>query len=144
MKQDIHDYHDIYEIKRPELRHHKKMPMEKRVAQFMPFSALDGYDDSIKEEERQTEERKIMVPEEQDRIRMILTDLSTRKHIRISVLYFQNDEKKKGGYYQNHVGMLRRMDEEKKSLIFDDGTEISYDEIDDIKIFDDVSEEKQT
>ena len=133
MKQDIHDYSEIYEIQRPDLRHHKRMPMEKRAAQFMPFSALDGYEDSIQEEERQIEERKVMVEEEKDLIRSILTELSEKKKAQISILYFEKDAKKAGGYYKTYKGNFRRIDEESKAVIFDDGTKIAFDDIDDIK-----------
>ncbi|WP_035779813.1 hypothetical protein [Butyrivibrio sp. MC2013] len=40
-------YSDIINEKRPVSAKHPPMPMDKRAAQFSPFAALTGYEDSI-------------------------------------------------------------------------------------------------
>lgn len=50
------DYSDIIDLPHPEPKHHRRMPMEKRAAQFMPFAALTGFDEVLNktvEEEQQ-------------------------------------------------------------------------------------------
>lgn len=51
------DYSDIIDLPHPEPQHRKRMPLEKRAAQFMPFAALTGFDEMLKktvEEEQQS------------------------------------------------------------------------------------------
>ena len=50
-------YEDIINLKKPISKIHKQMSVENRAMQFMPFSALTGYEEQIKEEERITEEK---------------------------------------------------------------------------------------
>ena len=43
------NYEDIINLKRPISEKHLKMSIKDRAAQFAPFAALKGYDDSIDE-----------------------------------------------------------------------------------------------
>ena len=43
------DYDDIINLPHYEPKHHPRMTMSNRAAQFAPFSALSGYDEVIKE-----------------------------------------------------------------------------------------------
>ena len=40
-------YEEYYEYPHPEPKHHKRMPMEARAAQFAPFAALTGFEEKI-------------------------------------------------------------------------------------------------
>ena len=42
-----HDYDDIINLPQYEPKHHPRMSMWNRAAQFAPFAALTGYDDAI-------------------------------------------------------------------------------------------------
>ena len=42
-------YDDIINLPHYEPKNHKRMSMYARAAQFAPFTALTGYDDSVKE-----------------------------------------------------------------------------------------------
>ena len=86
---------DLYTMEHPDLRHHARMPISERAAQFLPFSALSGYEESLAEEERQTEKRKILVPEEKEKIRIRLTRISCGEKKDVEILYFEEDERKK-------------------------------------------------
>ena len=44
-----HDYDDIINLPHYEPKHHPRMTMSNRAAQFAPFAALTGYDEVIKE-----------------------------------------------------------------------------------------------
>lgn len=49
------DYADIVHLPRPEPRHHKRMALAKRAAQFAPFAAVTGFDKVVEETIRQHE-----------------------------------------------------------------------------------------
>lgn len=51
------DYADILNLPRPEPAKHRRMPIENRAAQFMPFAALTGYEDAIGKTAEQVRER---------------------------------------------------------------------------------------
>ena len=50
------DYDDIINLPHYEPKHHPRMSMWNRAAQFAPFSALTGYDAAIKETAQQNED----------------------------------------------------------------------------------------
>ncbi len=60
MKKDstIDDYMDIIDLPHPEPKKHERMPRENRAAQFAPFAALTGFEDSIAETEKSSEEKR--------------------------------------------------------------------------------------
>ena len=43
------DYDDIIKLPHYEPKHHPRMPMMARAAQFAPFAALTGYSEAIDE-----------------------------------------------------------------------------------------------
>ena len=43
------DYQDIINLPHPVSKRHKRMDSATRAAQFLPFAALTGYDDAVKE-----------------------------------------------------------------------------------------------
>ena len=47
------DYDDIINLPHYEPKHHPRMSMWNRAAQFAPFAALTGYDEVIKESARE-------------------------------------------------------------------------------------------
>ncbi|SDH43781.1 hypothetical protein SAMN04487901_1293 [Prevotella communis] len=49
------NYDDIINLPHYEPKHHPRMSMWNRAAQFAPFAALTGYDDAIKESARLVE-----------------------------------------------------------------------------------------
>ena len=49
------NYDDIINLPHYEPKHHPRMSMWNRAAQFAPFAALTGYDDAIKESGRLVE-----------------------------------------------------------------------------------------
>lgn len=50
-----HDYDDIINLPHYEPKHHPRMSMWNRAAQFAPFAALTGYDAAIRESGRFTD-----------------------------------------------------------------------------------------
>ena len=50
--QETHAYDDIINLPHHQSRKHPHMSRHQRAAQFMPFAALTGYDDIIKQTEQ--------------------------------------------------------------------------------------------
>ena len=50
-----HDYDDIINLPHYEPKHHPRMSMWNRAAQFAPFAALAGYEDAIKQSAKEHE-----------------------------------------------------------------------------------------
>lgn len=51
----MRDYDDIIHLPHYEPKHHPRMPMATRAAQFAPFAALTGYDDAIRQTAKDNE-----------------------------------------------------------------------------------------
>ena len=50
-----HDYDDIINLPHYEPKHHPRMSMWNRAAQFAPFAAFTGYEDAIKQSAKENE-----------------------------------------------------------------------------------------
>ena len=140
---DEHKYDSIINLPRPVSKKHKPMAMIDRAAQFSPFAALTGYDDTVKETARLTD-----VELERDEDLMAVLNERTRilseweyQYPEITVEYFVPDDKKCGGAYEKFSGMFKRIDMSDKTIVFSDGTKIAIDRIYGIdgKIFDDIN-----
>lgn len=107
------------------------MSQSNRAAQFAPFAALTGYDASIHEAARLTQQKINL----DDKAQVILnTKLNLiKKHIKkqptITVIYFVPDAKKDGGIYVEYCGSIRLIDELERTLIFTDRTTIAIETI---------------
>ena len=103
------------------VRGHIPMPRENRAAQFSPFAALTGYDDTIREESRVTEERRY--PEEG-----LLSELDEtireNPDSEMEITYFVPDRKKSGGEHVTVQGRIRRIMPESGILVLDNGSVI--------------------
>lgn len=119
-------YDDIIDTKYPFGLGHPRMSMHDRAAQFAPFAALTGYEEAIEETARQTDDL-IMLDEEgirelNEKLAYINNNLN--KNIEVNIEYFVKDEKKQGGCYKMIKGIVKRIDEVEKILIFKDKTKI--------------------
>ncbi len=124
-------YADILDLPRPESRRHPRMSRLDRAAQFAPFAALTGLDDTMGEQSRLTQPRPELVGESLERLDRCLTRLMEKLDRRpeVTVRWFRPDEKKQGGSYQTLRGSLRVVDTTWRRLIFADGTVIPLDNI---------------
>ena len=108
-----------------------QMPMSDRAAQFAPFAALTGYDSSIKETGRLTDER-IELDEEAlaalDRKYQLLTD-ALDDAPEVTITYFQPDERKAGGRYVSATGAVKKVDDFERRITMRDGTRIPMDDV---------------
>lgn len=126
------EYDDIIDLPRPKSKH-EPMPMSDRAAQFSPFAALTGYGDAIDETARLTDARIELSEEERAELDYKQQYLSTLDSPTVTVTYFVPDERKSGGAYVTHTGVLKRVDEVERMVVFKDGLRVPLDEVMDIK-----------
>lgn len=126
------EYDDIIDLPRPKSKH-EPMPMSDRAAQFSPFAALTGYGDAIDETARLTDARIELSEEERAELDYKQQYLSTLDSPTVTVTYFVPDERKIGGAYVTHTGVLKRVDEVERMVVFKDGLRVPLDEVMDIK-----------
>ena len=124
-------YKDIIDLPHHVSQNHKPMDKINRAAQFAPFAALVGYEDAIKEKGRTVDKRIILTNEEKEKISNILSyiNLNIKNEIKASITYFIKDKVKDGGSYNIKEGIIRRIDEVNKEVIFKDKTKIKINDI---------------
>lgn len=124
-------YEDMLYLEPPVSKIHRKMSISERAAQFMPFAALTGYEDLIRESSRITQRRIELSETEIDELKNNLEILHEHEKEKpmIKVMYFLHDLKKNGGSYQTVEKHLHRIDDIEKKIIFKDHTTIQFDDI---------------
>ena len=124
-------YEDILYLEPPVSKIHRKMSISERAAQFMPFAALTGYEDLIRESSRMTQRRIELSETEIEELTHKLEFLHVHEKEKplIKVMYFLQDLKKNGGSYQTVEKQLHRIDDIEKKVIFKDRTTIQFDDI---------------
>lgn len=129
-------YEDIINLKRPISKKHPPMPLEERAAQFAPFAALTGYEETITETAREVDKRIELDEEAQNTINRKIQELKQQivtKPI-VSITYFQKDLRKEGGEYITVTEKIRKIDDYKKIIVLENKTEIPIREILDIDV----------
>ena len=124
-------YEDMLYLEPPVSKIHRKMSISERAAQFMPFAALTGYEDLIRESSRITQKRIELSETEIEELKNNLEILHEHEKEKpmIKVMYFLHDLKKSGGSYQTVEKHLHRIDDIEKKIIFKDRTTIQFEEI---------------
>lgn len=131
-----HRYDDVINRQHPTSKKHPRMSNMNRAAQFAPFAALTGYEESIEETARLTDRRIELSEYEIEELNAKLN--SIQEHIKerpeVTVTYFQPDERKEGGAYITITGKVRRIDEANMVLIFEDESVVWVENVTDIKM----------
>lgn len=124
-------YEDMLYLDPPVSKTHRKMSIQDRAAQFMPFAALTGYEDLIRESSRITQSRIELSETEIEELKHKLEILHRHEIEKplIKVQYFVHDLKKSGGSYRMVEKYLHRIDDIEKKIIFKDRTTIHFEEI---------------
>ncbi len=128
-------YDDIIDLTHPTSTKHPRMSIQDRAAIFSPFAALSGHAGAIAETARLTERRMELdddIKVELDRRQAILL-AHIREHPKITVTWFQPDERKDGGAYITVTGKLKKIDPVEQSLTLLDGTRIQLCEVVDLE-----------
>lgn len=124
-------YKDIINMPRHISSKHPQMSVYDRSAQFSPFQALTGYGNAINEVGRQVK-RKIELDDSQKDIinkKIFYINENLNKKIEIKITHFVKDKTKDGGEYQTVKGVVKRIDEYNKEIIFEDKTKILIENI---------------
>lgn len=105
------------------------MPISDRAAQFMPFRAMTGYEDAVRETARLTEEQIELTDDEKSFLDRELQRLTERiaQRPQVTLTYFQPDSRKSGGAYVTLTGRLKRIDDVEGQLLLLDGERIPID-----------------
>lgn len=131
MMDTTHKYDSIIDLPRPRSTRHAPMSQADRAAQFAPFAALRGYDDTIRETARLTAAPVQLAEDEKERLdqvfREIRESLASRPVVRLT--YFSPDPVKPGGVYLEKTGAVRKIDALEKQLIFDDGGTVFWETV---------------
>ena len=127
-------YEDIINFPHHVSKKHPQMSLYERSAQFAPYAALTGHGDAIKETSRVTSERIELDEEEKEildrKLEIIIEKINSKP--KVSFVYFIPDMKKEGGVYKKRIGIIKKINNYKKQIILEDGTEIKIQDIIDI------------
>ena len=131
-------YDDIINLPRPVSKNHIPMSMHDRAAQFSPFAALTGFDDTIKESNRITGKFVELSDDEKAELDNVLSCLKDKEYSSptLSITYFVPDLKKDGGEYVSVSGKLKKIDTIDRKLILYKDFKIDIDKINDITLMD--------
>ena len=107
-----------------------------RASKFSPFKALDGHEEIIGEEGRLTECKYELSDDDAASLNQTLSYLLEHQYEEISLklIYFKPDSKKEGGSYISYNGVFKYFREDTRCLVFQDGKEISVDDIEKFEI----------
>lgn len=125
-------YDDIINLPHHQSQTHPHMSPLDRAAQFAPFAALTGYEDTIKETARLTNERPQLDEQELLKLNGKLLRIIANPKAQIRITYFAADEKKEGGSYQQAEGKIKKINDYAKSITLNSGEIIPLDDIVDI------------
>ena len=131
----MNNYDDIINIKNYKSKKRPQMSIYNRSAQFSPFAALTGYEESIDEASRITFNKSTISQDDKkilDNKFNILNDNLNEKPL-VNIIYFIDDLKKQGGKYISKEGYIKKFDYNEKLVVFDDNTKIKISNIIDIQ-----------
>ena len=134
---DPHRYDDMLSLPNHRSGTHRPLSSQQRAAQFLPFSALSGYEENIEESKRLTETRCIVSQEMKEKLDQTMHRIMTMDHPSVTITWFEEDLFKDGGTYRKKTGTIRRVEDTLGRIVFDDRTAIWFNSIDDIHIHED-------
>ena len=132
----MNDYSDIIDHPHHQSLTRPHMSMTARAAQFSPFAALVGYDESVQEAGRLTEEKAVLDESAIELIDRALAQIRAGKKD-VNITYFIPDLFKEGGSYTIISGRVLRIDDTEGKIIMEDGTGITIGDIFEIGFADD-------
>lgn len=105
----------------------KQMSLSERAGQFMPFSALTGYDDVIEQHNKAYQDKKILSSDEIENINNMLIEIlnSEKQDVLIRISYYDNQIQKE----KVVVDRVKKIDVDQKRLTLADGKIIEFNDI---------------
>ena len=127
-------YDDIINLDHPISKNHRPMSIYDRSAQFAPFAALTGYDESIEEASRIVDNKITLGIDKTNEINEKLTFLASQliNKPQISITYFKKDKLKEGGKYISINGVITKIDTTNRRILINKTEKIDLDDIIDI------------
>ena len=110
--------------------------MSDRAAQFAPFAALTGYDETIDETARLTAAKRTLTEDETAELNKTLCSLLDREYenVKVKILYFKPDGRKSGGAYTEYLGTFKYYRADLGRLVFTDGFEVGVGDIAEVEV----------
>ena len=128
---DFSKYEDMLDMPHSVSKNHPQMARRDRAAQFAPFAALTGHAAAIRETARRTDEKRVLsdevLEELNEKLNIISANIGTEQLVDIT--YFVQDERKAGGEYVTHSGIVKRIDLYRRAVILADATIIPIEDI---------------
>ncbi|MCM1148987.1 MAG: YolD-like family protein [Butyricicoccus sp.] len=121
-------YKDIINLPHHVSETRTRMSVESRAAQFLPFAALSGYDDAVRESARRTGEKKELAEDARAALDEALRRAAGGTE-EAEVTYFVPDARKSGGEYVTARGRIKRVDPVAGLLYLSGGERISIEDI---------------
>lgn len=123
-------YKDMLFLSHPDSPRHPRMSLQDRAAQFSPFAALTGYEDALKETARLTDQFAELDEDRKQEIdrQLFFLQQHQKEHRKIKITYFVPDIRKEGGNYTELEGIVKKIDENDRSLWIED-IKISLDNV---------------
>ena len=134
----MNKYDDIINVTYTGPFNHQRMSLDKRAFEFLPFSALTGYNESLEEKRRLTVEEKELLNEDELNEKLSFLKNIIKETPLVIVTYFVKDKKKVGGNYLTVTDYIKKIDEIKKEIILNN-QRISFKDLYDIKIENNLS-----
>ena len=130
------NYEDIIYLPHHTSKKRPQMSLSQRASIFAPFSALTGYEDKIKEEQRVAKRKIELTSEEQELLNQKFVLIwNCYRNQEVMITYFVKDPKKMGGIYLNIVTKIRRLDPVLQCFILQDKSKIKLSDIIDIQLY---------
>lgn len=127
-------YDDIIYLPHPTSTKHPPMSLYDRAAQFSPFAALTGHEAAIMETARLTDCQMELDEDEKEKINEKLKWI--QEHLKeepeVTITYFLPDERKDGGKYVSHTGIVKKLNKYEHTLVMQDGLILSLEQVKDI------------
>lgn len=135
-RMECHRYDDVINRQHPTSKKHPRMSNMNRAAQFAPFAALTGYEESIGETARLTDRRIELSENEIEELNAKLNFIQEhiKEHPEVTITYFQPNERKEGGAYITVTSKVRRIDEPNKVVILEEKANILIELIINLKL----------
>ena len=136
-------YDDMIDLPRPVSKTHEPMKRIDRAAQFAPFAALTGYAEAINETgryvDKKTELSQSEIDDINDKLGYALSDNGAEHEV--CLVCFFPDGKKSGGRYGSVKGVIKKIDEVEREIVFTDGTRVKLGNVHTVSVkgYDDIS-----
>lgn len=119
-------YADMLSLPHPVSSKRPRMSVHDRAAQFAPFAALTGYEDTIAEAARLTEHPVFLADGAVEELDLALQQLAAQLPERpyVVITCFRPDTRKAGGAIVTVTGIVKKIDMYQKLLWMEDGTQV--------------------